>query len=546
MRTAREWLLVCAFAFAAPPSFSAPVTTAEAEAWRGDIRTFARELPKKHKNAFHDMTREQFDAAVAALEARLPTLDRGAIIAELARLVAMVGDGHTGIADLFSSDEIGLGYYPLALYLFDDGLYVYAAAPQYAGLAGSRIEAIGGVEVGEALNRLRPFIARDNESGFKDRVAAYAVTPEILRAAGLVGDDLVARFSSTNASGTINASLQPRHDARPRGLGRSLAVPAGWTAAASATPLWLERPGDFYWLRYLPDSRTLYVQFNEVANKEGETLRQFADRLASEAAQERVQRLVLDLRWNTGGNNYLNRPLLLAVIKSRLNARGKLFTLIGRKTFSAAQNLVNDLEKYTETIFVGEPTAEHVNFYADAARIVLPNSGITILASALWWQDLDSRDRRTATGPHLAAELTWDDYRRGDDPALDAALRWRPVPTLAEQIEDALRSGRASQAAALAKAFAAERANRYVNVEPSLNSLGYRLLQAGKTADAVEVFRINVSLHPDSGNAYDSLGEAYAAAGSRAAALEAYRKAAALDPSNGNAAEMVRQLSAAK
>ncbi|HKS24760.1 MAG TPA: hypothetical protein VJZ76_18335 [Thermoanaerobaculia bacterium] len=519
MKTVLAWAL-----------FFTAVTANDATAWRADLHHLAVELPKAHKNAFHTMSRAEFDAAVAALDARIPSLDRSAIIVELSRLVAMVGDGHTGIADLFTSETIGFGYYPLALYLFDDGLYVYAAAPPYAAIAGGRVTEIGGRPVGDALERLRPLVPRDNEWGFRDRVAAYAVTPEVLRAVGLADETMRARFTVEKDGHSVAATIEPRHDARPRGLGRSLRVPEGWTAAATPAtpPLWLRNTGDYYWLEYLPASKTLYVQFNEVANKEGEPLRQFAERVAAESAQPRVERMVLDLRWNTGGNNYLNRPLLLAIIKSKANVRGRLFTLIGRKTFSAAQNLVNDLEKYTETIFVGEPTAEHPNFYADAARIVLPNSKITVYASALWWQDLDSRDRRTATGPHIATDLRWDDYAHGADPALDAALQWRPPPALAEQIDEALRAGNAARAHELAEAWRANRANRYATVESPLNSLGYRLLQGGRVADAVEVFRINVELYPESANVYDSLGEAYLAAGNKTLSDEAYRKAAAL------------------
>ena len=45
------------------------------------------------------MTREQFDAAVTNLDKRIPSLTREQIIVELARIVAMVRDGHTRIKD---------------------------------------------------------------------------------------------------------------------------------------------------------------------------------------------------------------------------------------------------------------------------------------------------------------------------------------------------------------------------------------------------------------------------------------------------------------
>ena len=78
--------------------------------------------------------------------------------------------------------------------------------------------------------------------------------------------------------------------------------------------------------------------------------------------------------------------------------------------------------------------------------------------------------------------------------------------------------------------------------EPELNTLGYQLLQAGRTADAIEVFKLNVEMFPKSGNVYDSLGESYAMAGNKELALANYRKSLELDPANTNAREFIQRL----
>jgi tetratricopeptide (TPR) repeat protein len=61
--------------------------------------------------------------------------------------------------------------------------------------------------------------------------------------------------------------------------------------------------------------------------------------------------------------------------------------------------------------------------------------------------------------------------------------------------------------------------------ETDMNQYGYALLQAGKTDEAVAVFRQNVVKYPESWNTYDSLGEALAAAGNKTEAAANYRKA---------------------
>jgi len=69
-----------------------------------------------------------------------------------------------------------------------------------------------------------------------------------------------------------------------------------------------------------------------------------------------VEKLVLDVRMNGGGNNQLIKPIITGIIQlKKINKKGKFFCIIGRRTFSACQNLVNELERYTEVIFVGEP-----------------------------------------------------------------------------------------------------------------------------------------------------------------------------------------------
>lgn len=69
-------------------------------------------------------------------------------------------------------------------------------------------------------------------------------------------------------------------------------------------------------------------------------------------------------------------------------------------------------------------------------------------------------------------------------------------------------------------------------IENRLNGVGYSLLGGKKVADAIEVFKLNVRLFPNSWNVYDSLGEAYAAAGDTKLAIENYEKSVALNPKN--------------
>jgi tetratricopeptide (TPR) repeat protein len=64
--------------------------------------------------------------------------------------------------------------------------------------------------------------------------------------------------------------------------------------------------------------------------------------------------------------------------------------------------------------------------------------------------------------------------------------------------------------------------------EAFINRLGFIYLRAGRTAEAIVVFRENIRRFPDKANTYDSLGDAYVAAGMLPEAIESYRNAVRL------------------
>ena len=141
------------------------------------------------------------------------------------------------------------------------------------------------------------------------------------------------------------------------------------------------------------------------------------------ADSNRATRIVLDLRWNNGGDNTLLRPLITGIIaRPQFDRRDAFYVLIGRHTFFAAQNLVTLLENLTNVSLVGELSGAPPNHYGDAARYRLPNSGHHGPRVHLAEAGCLPRDRRTAVAPHIAAPTTLRDYQSGRDPAVEAAL----------------------------------------------------------------------------------------------------------------------------
>ena len=78
--------------------------------------------------------------------------------------------------------------------------------------------------------------------------------------------------------------------------------------------------------------------------------------------------------------------------------------------------------------------------------------------------------------------------------------------------------------------------------EQMLNYLGYRLLNKKKVNEAIEIFKLNVKVFPNSANMYDSLAEAYLKKGEKKLAIKNYEISLRMDPENKNAVKMINKL----
>jgi len=522
-------------------------STLTAEQWRSDVRFLVQQVRERHPRPFHAVSETAFDRATQDLIARLPDLAYEQVLVELSRLVTMLGegDGHSRVR--FTGRFID-AQYPVRFWLFSDGVYVRSAAPEHAALAGQRVVSLGGVPIAEALLRLAEVTPGDNEFNRRLRMAGFLLMPEILRGLGLA--------DAAGLALELEAQNGTRHQARlepvpwPEGFRHSigsvvfeplrLGAPEVWTdmrPAAVMVPWALRRLDERYWMESLDEGRTLFVQLNTIGNQDGrESMAEFFAQLFARCEAEQVEKLVLDLRYNTGGNNFFNRAVIHGLIKSeRMSVRGRTYVLIGRTTFSAAGNLVTKLSSETEAVFVGEPSGSRPNHWGDARRVTLPESRLDVSISSLYWQDGGPLDEGPWLAPDVAIDLTAAHWKAGLDPVLDAARALDPAE-IGQPFEELLTATFESEGFAAAMAayreYKANPAHRYVETERSMNQAGYFLLENDMATEAIEVFTLNVEAYPARWNVHDSLAEALAVAGRVEEAIESYERSLAMNAEN--------------
>ncbi|MBL9124623.1 MAG: DUF1080 domain-containing protein, partial [Planctomycetaceae bacterium] len=331
------------------------------------------------------------------------------------QIVSLLGDGHSGLR-IRSAHVL-----PVRFFWFDDGLLITAVRQPHARLLGAQVLQLNGRAIDEVLAAFAPIVSHDNPMNVR------AATPRMLRVTEyLAGLGLAAQTRSAEllvrlpdgSQETIRVEAEPLRD-RQEGW-------EGWidTLGGEAQPLSWKIRDRMLWFAPTADGRVLYAQINGMGNPRGDTFKAFSERLLQFVdAHPEINRLVLDFRRNGGGDTFLNRPLIQGLVRSRLNRPGGLAVLIGRDTFSAAQNTITEIERHTEAIFVGEPSGSRPNFIGESVEFTLPYSNHGVSISDLYWVTSSPLDRRMWIAPKVYVPPTAADFLARRDPALEAAVQ---------------------------------------------------------------------------------------------------------------------------
>ena len=396
--------------------------------WREDLHTVARELPKRHANAFHMVSRSSFDSAVSALDSAIPHLGPDSAVVGLRRVVTMIGDGHTNLSLPGNWSRL-----PVRFTWFGDPvnapadleLRVTAAAAPFEHALAARVIRIGDSATSGAYAALTGIIAGgESEGSRREASAAYMRVPQLLHGLGIVPRaDIVTLVLADSVGRESTVAVRPV----------TPATRIDWHYATSRQPLYLSRPDDPYWFTMLADatgdSSTVYVALGGYPDwiafwRRSRELFTYID-------EHKARRLVIDLRDNGGGDFNKVRRLLIPGLRARatVSTPGRLYVLIGPATFSAAMTNAVDLRRDLHAILVGEPTGARPNGYQEGASFTLPNSHLKVTVSTRYYR-FQAEDTPGVLPDHYAPP-SWRDYRAGRDPALSWVLAQPLLPATA-------------------------------------------------------------------------------------------------------------------
>jgi hypothetical protein len=410
-------------------------------AWQAaDLAVFEREFFAVDRS-YSAEARTRAAATIAGLRQHPGAISNARFVLELARVVALADNGHTAMLSLGTQPEVArVG---VRFTVFGTDLYVVRAVPNHADLLGGRLMAIDGVGVDKL--RKAAHTLRGGIPSWRDRfVASFVESPGQLYALDLARSSSQATYRLQLQSGALRDVSLDRQPNSGDGQPIMILDPAddgsGWRRLLSAdrAPWSLQDFSTPFRRRDAPDLDAIVIQLHANIDTHGQSITAFLTDAEAARASAHRKNVVLDMRFNGGGNLQLTRGFM-ASLPDRLPPAGRVVVLTSPWTFSAAISSIGYLKQAggDRVVLVGEAPGDGLQFWAEGRPFRLPSSGAFVqpatarhdyLDGCRQFADCHEYIKRfpiavSSLAPDIAAPWTIESYAAGRDPGMEAAAR---------------------------------------------------------------------------------------------------------------------------
>lgn len=366
-----------------------------------DLEYLAKALPQKHVNLFAKISRSEFESKIAFIKSKIDSLDEDAFLNELFKLMVAVGDEHTRVEPQAMYRYI----LPLQFASFKEGIFVVATDSAHADLLLAKVLNVNGMPINDVLNKFKTIIPNDNSSYFISLALYYLGNVSILKGADILSSKEEANYTFENTKGEIRNASFKLSDAH-----KMVRVTQPLQSDAHSG-------SGNYWYKYDPVHHSLYFNYVNCKDDAQYPFERFTSELFESIASNKPEKIILDLRYNGGGNSKMLAPFLHKIKNSYLNKKGCFYVLIGKTTFSSALLNAIDLKRNFNTILVGEATAGSINHYGETRSFELPNTQAAVIYSTKYFEEWKGKN-----GPlHPDVEIGYsvENFKNGKDEALE-------------------------------------------------------------------------------------------------------------------------------
>ena len=326
----------------------------------------------------------------------------------LSEIAALLYDLHT-IVDLWNMGT----FFPIELIALYDGIYIIGIPKEMGHALYGELIAIGGMDIDEVAERFMRVVPHENEYGLQTTMTFFLAMNELLQYINAIDDSSVADFTIRNMDNEVfDIQLQAMERDAFVDMGEADFIRHGFNTIIHINPY------EYFWHEYFANESLLYVRISNFRP----TDELFAARsllmeeIHNWQEQEKIDKLVLDLRQNPGGFWDALWPLDddFAILSERVR---HFYVLIDDDTFSVSVVATANIKHYMDNVtIVGEPSGQLKNFFVGPVGF-LPNSGIAYVVSR--GTSMQSSSEYITLRPDIFIPLTIYDVINNLDPVMD-------------------------------------------------------------------------------------------------------------------------------
>lgn len=328
-----------------------------------DLEFLKTELPQRHKNLFAKISEKEFNLKILEIESKSKNLNEETFEIELYKLIKEIGDEHTRIEPKYPT------IFPIHFDFFKEGIFVTETDSINSSLLFKKLNGIEKISVKNVIKKYKTIIKDDNKSYFVNYFLNFVNNPKILKGLNITQSDSSAKFVLDKQEIILSAENKRT------------------SSNTLNSHLLRFKTKDNYWYEFLENNKILYFNYQDCSEQNGKLFETFNKELFNIIETQKPEKLIIDLRNNSGGNSAILKPFLEKLRTSYINKKGSLYVLIGKKTFSSSLMNAIDLKRNYNSILIGESTSGNVNHYGETRGFYLPNSKIIVGYSTKFWEN---------------------------------------------------------------------------------------------------------------------------------------------------------------
>lgn len=472
-----------------PLSIQATEIYKNSNIYQQDFLYLCEGLKEFHANVFANFPEIEFNKEKDISYRELSTCNNESVFGFIAnKFTNKIKDRHTGVRINQRSDVNNK--YPFRCKYLVDTLVIIAVSDQLPfSLCGERIKSINGLDVKDIERTTSEMIVTENYVSLQNFIMLRVNSTEYLKYIGVILSD-TAKVQISTFSGK-EFEVSPNFN-------------GNWKSQLPSTPIITERTSESFSYKIINEDSLCYIQFNRMIDRRigemylellpwwkrwlAKTIRffggsagipdmyfeEFLNTCIADISKNNIEKVIVDLRYNTGGSATLGNLLLYAfgvdnlkgfsserkksvLYKMQMQAmgidhdfdeneevsdslfhtastegadkiekrfKGDVYFITSEWTFSSAVQLATLVKDNHLFKVIGEPVSEKPSHFGEALFLRLPNTDLVCSISCKQFHRPDkSKDNEETLYPDVVIYKTYSDIING----IDRVYEWISV-----------------------------------------------------------------------------------------------------------------------